>query len=173
MVDIPERVLRLAQQGGWIGVDLDGTLFTYTEWVPWDAFGEPIAPMVERVRAWTAAGVPVRIVTARVGLPLTYSKRLSNIKRRTCKVSGELFSDAEMRDAIQRHCVKHGLPIMPVQCHKDLHMIELWDDRAVQVVANTGRTLTEEHAAERAALEGRIFQMLRDVDGGRDMDDCG
>jgi hypothetical protein len=30
-------------------------------------------------------------------------------------------------------------------------MIELWDDRAVQVIANTGITLAEEHAAELGA----------------------
>jgi hypothetical protein len=35
------------------------------------------------------------------------------------------------------------------------HMIEQWDDRAVQVVSNTGRTLADEHAAELSALRGR------------------
>jgi hypothetical protein len=35
-----------------------------------------------------------------------------------------------------------------------LNMIELWDDRAVQMVPNTGRTLAEEHEAELSALKG-------------------
>lgn len=34
-------------------------------------------------------------------------------------------------------------------------MTELWDDRAVQVVANTGQTLSDEHEAVVAALRGR------------------
>lgn len=161
MVEIPERVLRLAQHGGWIGVDLDGTLFTYNDWVPWNVFGDPIAPMVERVKVWLAAGVAVKIVTARVGCPVynrvsdLYSP--SGVLSRECAVTGELFSDALMIQAVQSHCEQHGLPRLPVQCFKDLQMIEQWDDRAVQVIANTGRTLAEEHVAELAALRGKQF----------------
>jgi len=36
-------------------------------------------------------------------------------------------------------------------------MIELWDDRAVQVIANTGKTLAEAHAAEVEALKGKTY----------------
>jgi len=35
-------------------------------------------------------------------------------------------------------CEKHLGLALPVTCVKDMHMIELWDDRAVQVVTNTG-----------------------------------
>lgn len=31
-----------------------------------------------------------------------------------------------------------GLPRLTVQAHKDYQMWELWDDRAVQVIKNTG-----------------------------------
>lgn len=37
---------------GWIGVDLDGTLAEYLGWQGMGHIGEPIAPMVERVKAW-------------------------------------------------------------------------------------------------------------------------
>ena len=51
---------------GWIGVDLDGTLAEYLGWQGMGHIGEPIAPMVERVKAWLAEGKDVRIFTARV-----------------------------------------------------------------------------------------------------------
>lgn len=166
MVEISERVLRLAKEGGWIGVDLDGTMFTYYEWVGWNVFGEPIKPMIDRIKAWLVAGVEVRIVTARIGLPLYmgHTPMLSNTSGRTCLVTGEKFSDADMAAAIGRHCQKYGLPALPVQCYKDINMIELWDDRTIQVVANTGRTLAEEHAAEIEAQRGSQF--LEEYRGG-------
>jgi hypothetical protein len=158
--EIPERVLRLAKEGGWIGVDLDGTLFTYTEWVGWNVFGEPIQPMIERVLLWLACGVEVRIVTARVGLPIRTERGIHGpavLLEHLCRVTGQPFSDYSMIRAIQDHLAKHGLPRLKVQPHKDVDMIELWDDRAVQVVVNTGKTLSEEHEAELSALRGKQF----------------
>lgn len=52
---------------GWIAVDFDGTLAHYGTWVGPDHLGEPIAPMVERVKRWLTEGHEVRIFTARVG----------------------------------------------------------------------------------------------------------
>ncbi len=165
MVEISERIRRLAAEGGWIGVDLDGTMFTYTDWVPWNQFGVPIQPMIDRVNAWIVAGVGVRIFTARVGLPdsvsypqglpIYYGKRFPP---NVCRVTSQHFSDSMMVAEIQGHCAKHGLPRLPVQCYKDLHTIEIWDDRAIQVVANTGRTLADEYAAELTARLGKQFQ---------------
>ena len=37
-------------------------------------------------------------------------------------------------------------------------MVELWDDRCVQVVANTGRTLADERAAAAEASRGKAWQ---------------
>lgn len=160
MVEISDELLERARGGGWIGVDLDGTLFEYHGWVGWNVFGAPIASMIERARAWLNAGIDVRIVTARVGLPnIRFGKtRPKRAVFNRCRVTGVDFSDHQMVQAIQDHCEKHGLPRLPVQCHKDVNMIELWDDRAVQVVPNTGRTLAEEHAAELSALRGKTFQ---------------
>jgi hypothetical protein len=155
--DYAEKLRNAAK--GWIGVDLDGTLFHYDKWVGWNVFGEPIAPMVERVRKWVSEGIEVRIVTARVGIPVwggyTDAPRVSHVLKHQCRVTGDMFSDASMIRAIQDHLERHGLPRLKVQCYKDVDMIELWDDRAVQVVPNTGRTLAEEHAAELSALQGK------------------
>lgn len=143
--------------GEYIGVDLDGTLFTYTEWVAWNVFGEPIAPMVERVKKWHSDGIDVRIFTARVGLPLWmgHTAILSTKRWHECKKTGAWYSDADMAHAIQVHCYPYLGFLPPVQCYKDWRMAEFWDDRAVQVVTNTGRSLAEEHHAELAALRGK------------------
>ena len=149
---------------GWIGVDLDGTMFRYDGWIGWNVFGEPIEPMVARVRAWIAEGREVRIVTARVGLQFQVGTRdqkklvHSGVRENFCRVTREPFSDLMMVSAIHDHLDRHGLPPLAVQCHKDVDMIELWDDRAVQVVPNTGRTLADEHEAELSALRGKVFQ---------------
>jgi hypothetical protein len=162
MVEISERVLRLAAKGGWIGVDFDGTLAEYYEWVAWGQFGKPIPLMVERVRAWIAHGVDVRIVTARVGLPLTnrYNigwSEINTVPVNVCRVTGEGFSDYQMVDRLQDWTELHVGKRLPIQCYKDVNMIEIWDDRAVQVIANTGRTLADEYAAELTAQRGKQF----------------
>src|SRR5579863_7872253 len=110
----------------WIGVDLDGTLTTWVDLTRWDEFGEPIEPMVSRVRAWLADGRRVKVFTARVGLG------------GPCQLTGEQFSVEDMASAIQDHLEAIGLPRLEVTCRKDYHMIELWDDRCVQVIPNTG-----------------------------------
>lgn len=146
------------KHNGWIGVDLDGTLFTYTKWVGWNVFGDPIAPMIQRVQRWIADGFAVKVFTARLGDPR--AARLGDPrvppldKVETRYVTKERFSRAMMINAVQDHCVVHALPRLPVTNVKTHDMIELWDDRAVQVVTNTGRTLHDEHEAELAALRG-------------------
>ena len=46
--------------GGWIGVDLDGTLAYYDYWRGPEHIGEPIPAMLERVQRWLAEGKDVR-----------------------------------------------------------------------------------------------------------------
>ena len=98
--------------GGWIGVDLDGTLAKYSHWKGATVIGAPIQPMRVRVLRWLAEGRDVRIFTAR---------------------------KEESYDAIRRWCIRHLGRELPITNVKDFAMIELWDDRAVQVVPNTGR----------------------------------
>lgn len=132
---------------GWIGVDLDGTLAEYHAWDAALKFGKPIPLMVERVKAWLALGLTVKIVTARMPLPDDYDYR-------PCDVTGDSWSQLEMAEAIANYTEEHVGARLEAVCYKDLYMLELWDDRAVQIVANTGRTLAEEHAAELSALRG-------------------
>lgn len=104
---------------GWIGVDLDGTLAKYDKWVHELHIGEPIPEMVRRVVGWLGEGKDVRIFTARVW-------------------AGGGRDVAPVRQAIQDWCRKHIGVALEVTCEKDYGMIELWDDRAVRVVPNTG-----------------------------------
>lgn len=108
---------------GWIGVDLDGTLAEYDHWRGETHIGKPIPLMVERVKQWLASGKTVKIVTARVSTG-TGDRALSAV--------------ATIRGAIERWCYEHIGVQIEVTCCKDFRMIELWDDRAVQVIPNTG-----------------------------------
>lgn len=108
----------------WIGVDLDGTLARddTTRAKPSD-IGPPVPEMVMRVKRWLAIGGEVRIVTARAN-------------ERGAKKFGMTVADQVAQ--IQAWCVEHVGTALQVQCHKDYLMSELWDDRAVTVVPNTG-----------------------------------
>jgi hypothetical protein len=104
---------------GWIGVDLDGTLAHYDGWND-GRIGAPIKPMVQRVVEWIKQGQTVKIFTARV----------SNGKAETIK-------------NIENWCVEHIGFKLEVTNVKDFMMVELWDDRAVQVIPNTGMTVRD------------------------------
>lgn len=138
----------MAEANGWIGVDLDGTLAFYDHWRGVDHIGDPIIPMLDRVKGWLAEGRDVRIFTARVDGG-TVALNMGN-------QNGEAFRDVEkVKGIIGSWLVKHVGTILPITCQKDYGMIELWDDRCIQVIPNTGRTIADELASERSAREGK------------------
>lgn len=104
---------------GWIGVDLDGTLAHYDKWRGVEHIGLPIEPMMRRVRSWLDEGQEVRIMTARV-----YPAPGADVER--------------TKHIIQDWLEEQGLPRLEVTNQKDWSMVELWDDRCVQVIPNTG-----------------------------------
>lgn len=114
---------------GWIGVDLDGTLAVYRGWNNGE-IGEPVPAMVERVKAWLADGQDVRVFTARVGVCGEYSAE-------SLRTANEEFA-REQEQLICDWCEKHIGQRLKVTAVKDFTMVELWDDRAVQVYPNTG-----------------------------------
>lgn len=97
----------------WIGVDLDGTLAVADSWKGMDRIGEPVPLMLRRVKAWREKGLTVKVVTARAGDPAGLA-------------------------AARAWLAAHGLEGLEVTDRKDFGMVELWDDRAIQVVHNTG-----------------------------------
>lgn len=109
---------------GWIGVDLDGTLSVENrDWATAETtIGDPLPRMVERVKTWLAAGKRVKIFTARVGLGNDVDAQMS---------------------LIVVWCTRHLGQVLEVTCAKDYAMLELWDDRCVQMQTNTGQTVVE------------------------------
>ena len=106
---------------GWIGVDLDGTLAEYDGWQGSDTIGAPVPAMVDRVKGWLVEGREARIVTARAFPPTV--------------------ATLTARRVVEDWSLEHIGQALPVTCMKDFGMVELWDDRAVTVEANTGRAL--------------------------------
>lgn len=115
---------------GWIGVDLDGTLAHYNGWVDESHIGDPVPKMLKRVKTWVKEGQTVKIFTARV----------APVKN----IDGTDRDIESVRLIIQDWCEKHIGVRLEVTNAKDYGMVELWDDRAVQVVPNTGLTVGRE-----------------------------
>ena len=98
-------------------MDLDGTLAeSWPGEVHDNKIGKPVPEMLERVKAWVAAGQEVRILTARGGSYLSVL-------------------------AVKAWCKKHVGVELTVTNAKDFDMIQLWDDRAVRVERNTGKVI--------------------------------
>lgn len=114
----------------WIGVDLDGTLAMYEGFIHSTHIGEPIIPMVERIKEWIHNGVKVKIFTARVA-PIYVN------------LDGTGYDIIAVTAAIQDWTERHIGHRLEVTCMKDFYMVELWDDRAVRVKANTGMPCCE------------------------------
>lgn len=108
------------KHSGWIGVDLDATLAEYSGYQGPTHIGEPVPKMLQRVKEWLAAGITVKIMTARVSRKQPEEEA------------------AQSRKAIEEWCLKHLGTKLPVTSEKDYKMWELWDDRTVQVIPNTG-----------------------------------
>jgi hypothetical protein len=114
-------------KGGWVGVDLDGTLAHYEGWNG-GVIGMPVPAMAARVRQWLAEGREVRIVTARVAA--IFLPNATEEAREEAR---------QQRERITAWCFNHFDAMMPVTAVKDFAMVELWDDRCIQVVPNTGQ----------------------------------
>ena len=89
-----------------------------------DEIGSPIKPMLNRLKKWIAEGKTVKIFTARASSP----RQIVMIKK---------------------WLASHGLPDLEVTNAKDLRMIELWDDRCVQVMTNLGEPIGKNTAHNR------------------------
>jgi hypothetical protein len=103
----------------WVGVDLDGTLSrddAAGHFLPPYPLGEPIPEMIAMVKSLLAAGVTVKIFSARACEPETIP-------------------------IIQAWAEKHGLGQLEVTNQKDYDLIRFYDDRAIQMVPNRGQSV--------------------------------
>ena len=99
----------------YISVDLDRTLSFYPKnHDDISTIGEPILPMLNRVKRWLAEGKIVKIFTARA-------------------------SHGQVQiDLFQNWCEKHGLGRLEVTNVKCPNCRAIWDDKAIRIKENTG-----------------------------------
>jgi hypothetical protein len=112
---------------GWIGVDFDGTLAYYDRWRGEQHLGKPVPRMVKLVQRLIKEGNAVKVFTARVAAT----------DDRDPEVSRQLIAD---------WTEKHVGTRLEVTNIKDFGMIKLYDDRAVQVITNTGQRVVRKDA---------------------------
>jgi hypothetical protein len=120
-------------KNGWIAVDLDGTLAEHGTWIALDVIGNPIPIMVNRIKDWLEDGYIVKIFTA----------RLSD------------DPDGIADRAIRKWTKEHIGTELDVTCIKHKEFIEFWDDRAIQIIPNTGMTVMDETMSITLADSGK------------------
>ena len=118
------------KRDGYIAVDFDKTLSYYDGYKGHMIFGDPIPKMLERVKKWIEKGIEVRIFTARVAPQL--------------EPDGTQRDVEAIRKGIEDWTEKHVGKRLMVTNIKDHKLFELWDDRAVAVVPNTGERIGKE-----------------------------
>lgn len=96
--------------------DLDGTLAHYHGTL--NTIGDPIPEMYMRVKKWLEQGYNVKVFTARASVP-------------------------ELIPPIREWLDKHDLMEVGITNSKDFDVIEIWDDRAIEVVHNLGIPRTQ------------------------------
>lgn len=129
----PEKINEGPIVHGWVGFDLDGTLAKYDHWRGLMHIGEPIWPTVYRIKFFLMLGIEVRIFTA----------RMSPGEDSTGATAQDF--EALLQVWLMSVC---GLPALKATNTKDYDMLELYDDRAVQVEFNTGRLIGHSTRAE-------------------------
>lgn len=138
---------------GWYGFDFDATMAEYEHWRGAGHAGAPIPKMIERVKSYIKQGRDVRIFTARAYYPPNDMVRQNET----------LVSKA----VIEKFCLENFGKVLPITCVKDMSMIALFDDRAVQVIPNTGELVQdklEEANDTILALNIIIAQLQRKLD---------
>jgi phosphoribosylamine--glycine ligase len=105
--------------GGWLGVDLDGTLAHHNGWTR--SIGDPIPAMVSRVKRWIREGKEIRVFTARGSIE---GEGDTGRYQQLCRIY----------DWINEHIGE----ALEVTHEKDPGMIRLYDDRVVEINKNEG-----------------------------------
>src|SRR6266567_1141229 len=114
----PGAEAAFVSQKQWVGVDLDGTLSRTDNpghFFPPYPLGEPIPEMIAMVQSLLQGGVTVKIFSARACEP-------------------------ESVPIVQAWAEKHGLGRLEVTNQKDYYLIRFYDDRAIQMLPNQGKS---------------------------------
>lgn len=122
------------EENKWVGVDLDGTLAQYDSWKGNDHIGNVIPNMLDKIKTWLEQGKTVKIFTARA-------------------------ADPNSIPYIKAWLLDNGIGNLEITNVKDMFMEELWDDRAVQVIENTGQSIAEYHGIDKEESEDWISEL--------------
>lgn len=112
-------------------VDLDGTFANYKHYKV-GQIGKIIPKMLERVQEWLKNGDNVIIFTARAHNP-------------------------KDKEAIRKWLKLNGLPNLKITNIKTPDITDIWDDRAKQVIKNTGEVVGDETIEEKHALAAGLL----------------
>lgn len=108
-------------------IDLDGTLAYYNTWKGPTNIGKPIKSMVEKVKGWLDNGVKVVIFTTRLN---------------TDGNDDPIEDRGEVEKAVKDWCKENLGQELEVTDKKGFFH-QVYDDRAVGIVKNTGKTRDE------------------------------
>ena len=113
-----EDYIHAAEEDGWHGVDLDGTIAYYDKFRGYDHIGKALedSQMVKQVREWLENGEKVKIFTARA-------------------------SEQEAIKPIEEFCQRVFGQKLEITDKKDHEMIDSYDDRNHVVKKNTGEII--------------------------------
>lgn len=112
--------------------DLDGTLAIYKGWKGERHIGEPIPAMIQIVKEKLAAGYVCEVFTARMSDPDPKCRQ-------------------EVAQAVSQWTLKHIGVALNTTCTKDFSVVEIYDDRAKQVIFNTGVLVEDRVLEDRAS----------------------
>ena len=129
-----------------IAVDLDGTLAHYDGWKGVGHIGAIIPSVANAILLAKKEGADIWIFTARVSDP----------------------KDAEEAgNAIVAYLTENGIPFDGLTAIKHKFFTEFWDDRAIQVIKNTGEFVMYSDGTPMAGLSGHDH-MLQAAEAGAD-----
>lgn len=116
-----------------VACDLDGTLAIYKGERDHMFIGEPIKCMVDAIKVIRECNGEVWIFTARLSDPQTHDVA---------------------KKVIEDWLKKHDIQVDGITCVKQKFFSEIWDDRAIQIITNTGKV------ANSAECHSKIFEPL-------------
>ncbi len=129
-----------------IAVDLDGTLAYYDGWRGVDKIGHVIPEVLNALRMAQAEGAETWLFTARVSDP----------------------ADAYTAGMyIKKWLAENNISVNGVTAVKHKFFSEFWDDRAIQVIKNTGEFVMYPYETPMAGLSGNDH-MAMEVEAGGD-----
>ena len=116
-----------------VACDLDGTLAIYKGERDHMFIGEPIKCMVDAIKVIRECNGEVWIFTARLSDPQTHDVA---------------------KKVIEDWLKKHDIQVDGITCVKQKFFSEFWDDRAIQVIKNTGEFIMYSDGTHMSGLSG-------------------